>query len=220
MSMTTEGAVRNFRKSNDHYRDREYLTADEMNTILLIAQSSGRQRDRDYALALLMYRHGLRQTEAGMLRWSSIDLEAKTVFIRRLKKSESGVHPLQEDEIEALKALKHYDLCPYVFANQKGESFLVRRANKSRLVKGKRYETKNAIEAPGIGKIIERLGERAEPELGFKIHAHMLRHACGYYLANKGYDARLIQSWLGHRNIQHTVRYTALAPHRYKSIEW
>jgi integrase len=54
--------------------------------------------------------------------------------------------------------------------------------------------------------------------LGFKAHQHMLRHACGYTLANKGRDTRAIQAYLGHRNIQHTVRYTELSPHRFKGF--
>ena len=54
-----------------------------------------------------------------------------------------------------------------------------------------------------------------EAGLPFPVHPHMLRHACGFYLANKGVDTRSIQHYLGHRNIQHTVRYTELAPHRF-----
>jgi site-specific recombinase XerD len=55
-------------------------------------------------------------------------------------------------------------------------------------------------------------------ELGIKAHAHMLRHACGFALANAGHDTRAIQAYLGHRNIQNTTRYTALAPHRFKEF--
>jgi integrase len=58
----------------------------------------------------------------------------------------------------------------------------------------------------------------AEAQLGFPAHSHMLRHACGYYLASQGHDTRAIQVWMGHRNIQHTVRYTELAPDRFKSF--
>ena len=46
----------------------------------------------------------------------------------------------------------------------------------------------------------------------------MLRHATGYYLANKGIDTRTIQAYLGHRNIVHTVRYTQLAPDRFRTL--
>ena len=58
--------------------------------------------------------------------------------------------------------------------------------------------------------MIERAGDDAK--FGFKAHPHMLRHACGYALANRGHDTRALQAYLGHRNIQHTVRYTELSP--------
>jgi site-specific recombinase XerD len=56
------------------------------------------------------------------------------------------------------------------------------------------------------------------PRLQFPVHPHMLRHGCGYALANAGHDTRALQAWLGHKNIQHTVRYTELAPHRFKDF--
>ena len=68
----------------------------------------------------------------------------------------------------------------------------------------------------GLARMIERAG--ADAKLGFKAHPHMLRHACGYALANKGHDTRALQAYLGHRNIQHTVRYTELSPTRFKDF--
>jgi site-specific recombinase XerD len=59
-----------------------------------------------------------------------------------------------------------------------------------------------------------RAGEIAG--LGFPVHPHMLRHACGFKLANEGVDTRALQAYLGHRSIQHTVRYTELSPDRFK----
>ena len=67
-----------------------------------------------------------------------------------------------------------------------------------------------------VRKIIARAGDRAQ--LGFPVHPHMLRHACGFKLANDGHDTRAIQHYLGHRNIQHTVRYTEMAPDRFKGF--
>jgi site-specific recombinase XerD len=72
------------------------------------------------------------------------------------------------------------------------------------------------VSAPGFSRMIERAG--AEADLGIKAHAHMLRHACGYKLANDGHDTRAIQAYLGHRNIQNTTRYTAPAPQRFKEF--
>ena len=52
----------------------------------------------------------------------------------------------------------------------------------------------------------------------FPVHTHMLRHACGFKLANDGVDTRALQAYLGHKSIQHTVRYTELAPTRFKGF--
>jgi len=70
--------------------------------------------------------------------------------------------------------------------------------------------------AKSFHTLIARLGERAK--IAFPIHPHMLRHACGYALPNAGHDTRALQAWLGHRNIQHTVRYTELAPNRFRDF--
>jgi site-specific recombinase XerD len=72
------------------------------------------------------------------------------------------------------------------------------------------------LSAPGFSRMIERAPLAAK--LGIKAHAHMLRHACGYKLANDGIDTRALQAYLGHRNIQNTTRYTALAPDRFKGF--
>jgi integrase len=72
------------------------------------------------------------------------------------------------------------------------------------------------LSAPGFSRMVERAAISAD--LGIKAHAHMLRHACGYKLANDGHDTRAIQAYLGHRNIQNTTRYTALAPQRFKEF--
>ena len=67
-----------------------------------------------------------------------------------------------------------------------------------------------------MNRLIKRMGERAG--FDFQVHAHMLRHGCGYALANASHDTRAIQDWLGHRSIKHTVRYTELAPTRFKDF--
>jgi site-specific recombinase XerD len=63
-----------------------------------------------------------------------------------------------------------------------------------------------------------RLDVKSQAGIPFPVHPHMLRHACGYYLASKGQDTRAIQAYLGHKNIQHTVRYTELAPGRFNDF--
>lgn len=70
--------------------------------------------------------------------------------------------------------------------------------------------------ASNVRKMLARAGEEAE--LGFPVHPHMLRHACGYKLANDGHDTRALQHYLGHKNIAHTVRYTEMVPDRFKGF--
>jgi type 1 fimbriae regulatory protein FimB len=183
---------------NSDYRSREYLTPDEVSRLIQVAElRATRYPERDKALVLIMFRHGLRASEAGGMRWDAVMLNEQRLVIHRLKGSESGQHPLQLDEVEALKALRAaYPGSQYLFMSERGQ-FLSRAA---------------------IAKIVRSCGEAAE--LPLPVHPHMLRHACGYYLANQGLDTRLIQDWLGHRNIEHTVRYTKLNPKRFEEIRW
>jgi type 1 fimbriae regulatory protein FimB/type 1 fimbriae regulatory protein FimE len=79
------------------------------------------------------------------------------------------------------------------------------------------FPGQNAGQSPiGFHWLVQRLGEVAK--MPFPIHPHMLRHACGFKLANDGHDTRALQHYLGHKNIQHTVRYTELAPDRFKNF--
>ena len=99
-------------------------------------------------------------------------------------------------ELRALRRLQREQdtKSPFVFKSERGTPF-----------------TKRGFEA-----MVERAGEAARFDM--KIHPHMLRHACGFKLANDGVDTRTIQAYLGHKSIQHTVRYTELAPTRFKSL--
>ena len=164
---------------------------------------------RDKALLLIMFRHGLRASEAGGMRWDAVMLNERRLVIHRLKGFESGQHPLQLDEVEALKDLRE--------AHPGSQYLFIREAHP-----GSQYlfinERGQHLSRAAIAKIVRRCGEAAE--LPLPVHPHMLRHACGYYLANQGLDTRLIQDWLGHRNIEHTVRYTRLNPKRFEEIRW
>ena len=107
-----------------------------------------------------------------------------------------ATHPLTGKELRALRRLQREQKTksPFVFTSERGTPF-----------------TKRGFQA---------MVERARKVAGFdmKIHPHMLRHACGFKLANDGLDTRTIQAYLGHKSIQHTVRYTELAPNRFKSL--
>ncbi|MGB8081370.1 MAG: tyrosine-type recombinase/integrase, partial [Pseudolabrys sp.] len=96
--------------------------------------------------------------------------------------------------LRALRTLKREAKSPFIFVSERGALFSV----------------------AGLQKLVERAG--VEAKLPFKIHPHMLHHATGFALANKGTDTRTLQAYLGHRSIQSTVRYTELAPGRFKNL--
>ncbi len=158
-----------------------------------------RHGHRDWLIGLIIYRHGLRVSEACDLRWDDIDLARRTIIVRRLKGSTDSSHYLERDELSGLKRLKREqddagNVNTYVFVNERGQPF-------ARM---------------GIARIIERAGEAAR--LPFAVHAHMLRHSTGYALANRGMDTRRLQHFLGHASITNTVRYTAMSPEPFKDI--
>jgi len=186
------------RKPNAAYRVREHLTEDEIGR-LLAALMRNRHGQRDHLLALLIWRHGLRVSEAGDLRWDDLDLSKRTIIVRRLKGSTDSTHYLERDEVSGLKLLRRRQhdngiASAYVFVNERGEPF-------GRM---------------GIARMIERAGRAAN--LPFPIHAHMLRHSTGYALAARGMDTRRLQHYLGHASITNTVRYTAMSPEPFKDI--
>ena len=176
-------------------RAREYLTPHEVEQVIAAARQVGRHAVRDATLILLMYRHGFRVAEAVALRWDAVDLRGGVVHVQRRKQGQSAVHPLRGPELRALRQLRHRSPdTPYVFVSERG----------------------GPLTARAVRHIVLRAGQVAG--LAFPIHPHMLRHACGFYLANKGIDTRAIQHYLGHCNIQHTVRYTRLTPHRFTAF--
>lgn len=176
------------RPPNADLRQREYLTPAEIERLMKAARK-GRHGHRDATLILIAYRHGLRASEVCDLEWSQVEWgRAATLHVRRAKNGKPSAHPLRGDEIRALRELqRQFPDSAFVFATERGGPF-----------------TPDAV-----NRLIKRIGERAS--FAFPIHAHMLRHACGYALANAGHDTRRIQDWLGHRSIQHTVRYSELS---------
>jgi type 1 fimbriae regulatory protein FimB/type 1 fimbriae regulatory protein FimE len=180
---------------NAKRRPREYLTVKEVGKVIESARGRGRYEHRDATMILIAYRHGLRVSELCALRWDQIDFQRGLVHVRRLKNGTPSVHPMGGTEIRALRRLlREQPESRHVFATE-------RRAPMS---------------SAGFRKMLGRIGEKAK--LPFPVHPHMLRHACGYKLANDGQDTRAVQHYLGHKNIQHTVRYTELSPERFKSF--
>jgi integrase len=183
------------RPQNAALRSREYLTPQEVEKLMRQARQ-GRYGHRDATLILIAFRHGLRASEICDLEWSQVEFSrSPSLHVRRVKNGKPSVHPLRGDEIRALRELRRqFPDSGFVFATERGGPF-----------------TPDAV-----NRLIKRIGERAG--FDFLVHAHMLRHGCGYALANAGHDSRAIQDWLGHRSIQHTVRYTELSPTRFRNF--
>jgi integrase len=183
------------RRRNAEVRSREYLTDAEVNK-LIEAAGDNRNGHRDATMVLVAYRHGLRATELVTLRWDAVDFTHGRLHVSRAKNGSPSVHPLAGRELRALRRLKREQepASPFVFTSERGSPFT----------------------AAGFRKMVARLGAAAGFE--YPVHPHMLRHACGFKLANDGVDTRSLQSYLGHKNIQHTVMYTELAPTRFKDF--
>jgi type 1 fimbriae regulatory protein FimB/type 1 fimbriae regulatory protein FimE len=192
---TTVNRTVPLRQPNAELRTREYLTDAEV-ARLTDAAKGNRWGHRDAAMILVAYRHGLRAAELVDLRWDQIDFNTATLAVRRAKRGTPATHPIRGDELRALRKLarEQEPRSPFVFTSERGTPFTT----------------------AGFARMVERAG--AEAKLGFKAHPHMLRHACGFALANKGHDTRALQGYLGHKNIQHTVRYTELSPDRFKDF--
>jgi integrase len=185
---------RTVRRPNAELRTREHLTTGEVEK-LIDSASLNRQGSRDALMILLAFRHGLRAAEVCDLRWEQIDFATATLHVRRIKHGTPATHPLTGRELRALR--RHQRETPgapgaFVFVSERGAP----------------------LSAPGFSRMVERAGRAAK--LGIKVHAHMLRHACGYALANAGHDTRALQAYLCHANIQKTTRYTALAQDRFR----
>ncbi|HEY6154717.1 MAG TPA: tyrosine-type recombinase/integrase [Candidatus Udaeobacter sp.] len=177
---------------------KNFLTEAEIEKFLRAARK-GRHAIRNFAMMLLAYRHGLRVSELVNMRLSDVDLDTAHVSVRRAKGSLSTNQPLDGDEIRALRAWlrkRQNSVCPnspLLFLSERGP--MTRQA---------------------CNYVCAEIGRRAG--LNINVHPHMLRHSCGFALANKGRDTRLIQDYLGHKNIRHTQLYTRTAALRFEGL--
>ena len=183
------------RKPNAEYRSSEYLTEQEVEKLIKAAKDN-RYGDRDSTMVLMAYRHGLRASELVDLRWDQVDLNAAILHVRRVKQGSPATHPLTGVELRALRKLQRDQepKSPFVFISER------------------RYTVLKA----GLSSD----GRSCSPccRLRYEDSPAHAPPCCGYKLANDGVDTRTIQAYLGHKSIQHTVRYTELAPTRFRSL--
>jgi type 1 fimbriae regulatory protein FimB/type 1 fimbriae regulatory protein FimE len=190
------GTVPPRRRRNRDVRSREYLTPSEVDRLIAAAKKRERRYGlRDATMILVAFRHGLRVSELCSLTWDQVDFAHGLLHVRRIKNGIASVHHIGGQEMRALRALKREHAgARHVFMTERGAP----------------------MTHAGFRKMLARLGIAAK--LQFPVHPHMLRHACGYKLANDGRDTRALQHYLGHKNIMHTVRYTELSPERFKDF--
>jgi site-specific recombinase XerD len=174
-------------------RPKDFLDPTEIKSFLEAAKD-GRNGVRDHLLFLMMYRHGLRCSEAIDLRRDDVSFDRATLWVRRLKGSNSGMHPIEGDELRAIRRYlaTRNDALPWLFVSER-QGRLTRFA-------------------------VNYLVDRTAKASGFEAHPHCLRHSCGYALADKGVDLRTIQEYLGHRSIEMTVRYTRISQRRFNGL--
>jgi len=176
--------------------DRRFLTAAEVDRLMVAAGQSKRNGTRNRLMILLAFRHGLRRSELVGLRWEAVDFPNALLTVTRLKGGIDSRHPIQADEMRLIRRWKREQggNCSWLFHTPQGSPML----------------------PDSFRKILRKIGKDAG--FDFPVHPHMLRHGCGYALVEQNQNLRSIQHYLGHKAIKNTLIYTELNPRAFKDF--
>jgi len=181
--------------TNHSEKGKFFLTTSEIETIFKHLKKT-RHPVRNNLMILMMYRHGFRVSELIDVKMADIDMDSHRIYVRRIKAGLSTHQPMNGDEVRALKRYlrlrEKLGTSDYLFLNERKEPF-----------------TRKAI-----NYMLTRISDKT----GIRVTPHMLRHSCGYYLADNGTDLRTIQDYLGHRDPKHTVIYTQIVASRFNNL--
>lgn len=163
---------------------KNWVTAGEVETLRKAARKT-RHPVRNELLVLMLYRHGLRVSEACQIQLEQVNLEQATLFVKRSKAGIDAMHPIAGDELRLLRRyLRERDSeLPWLFLSERNTPFA----------------------RSSVNKILEQCAKDAGLS---HVNPHMLRHGCGFYMINNGYDIRAVQIYLGHVSITNTTIYT------------
>lgn len=187
------------RSANDAQRGRRHLTPQEVDSICQTIRKHSRYADRDELMVVVAFHHGYRVGELTDLKWQHIDLKSGQLSVKRSKNGVNTQHPIaNKRELMLFRRLYRDQGKPtsgFLFRNERG----------------------GAVSTNGFQRMFNRYSEKAT---GTKWNAHALRHACGTTLINRGQDVRTVQVYMGHANIQNTVKYLHESTKQFESIEW
>ena len=185
-------------KSISNIASPKWVTAQEVEALRAGAKAT-RNPVRNELIVLMLYRHGLRETELCNLQLECINLDEAKIFIKRVKNGNDFMHPIASDELRLIRRYlrirqeKKGQGLPWLFVSEQGTSLCRDSVNKT------------------ITVCYQQAALR-------RITPHMLRHGCGYYLINRGYDVRVVQDYLGHKDIRNTAIYTRLDSRQFEGI--
>lgn len=181
---------------HDQDGNRKFLYKTEIDLLIEVAEAGRKFKLRNSSLVLTAFRHAFRVSELCNLQWRDISFSEKKMFVRRSKDGVSNYQAIEGEECDRLRQLKDIARSEYVFSSERG----------GKLARG------------AVSKLLERLGAAAKLDL--QVHPHMLRHACGYYMASQGLPLYVIQNQLGHKCPSNTLIYVNAAGLPPATIDW